>query len=300
MATFRLYPSAPVLTPICLGSSTFGREIDQAAASRLMDRAFERGITLIDTAATYSSGASERIVGAWLESRHPDPAQLSIATKIYPPFTDAAIDAAVAASARRLGLDAIDLLYLHKWDPSAQTPEALSALDRLLQAGRVRSLGVSNFTRDQLRSVLEIQKLLGLHLFRVLQNNNNLALRDVDDALVRLCADHAVAIVTYSPLGAGYLTGKHRGGVAPGSRFDMVPAHQDMYFNPLCEQRLARLATVSARTGLPMGHLALAWAMHRPGVQSVLIGGRDPNHVDQAFAALGFNDPTLFDELGSE
>jgi aryl-alcohol dehydrogenase-like predicted oxidoreductase len=108
-----------------------------------------------------------------------------------------------------------------------------------------------------------------------------------------------VAIVTYSPLGAGYLTGKHRGGVQPGSRFDVAPGHRDVYFNPTCERRLEKLAEVSARTGQPMAHLALAWALHRPGISSVLIGGRGPAHLDQAFAALRLDDPALFAELES-
>ena len=106
-----------------------------------------------------------------------------------------------------------------------------------------------------------------------------------------------VAAMTYSPLGAGFLTGKHRGGVQPGSRFDVAPGHQAIYFKPGPESRLVRLAAVSIRTGHPMAHLSLAWAMHRPGVTSVLIGGRTPVHLDQAFAAFSLDEPALFAEL---
>jgi aryl-alcohol dehydrogenase-like predicted oxidoreductase len=299
MSPFRLYPSAPPISPLCLGSSTFGREIDRTAAFALMDGAVERQINFFDTAATYSAGAAEEIIGAWLASRRPDPAKLMVATKIYPPFTPEAIDQATAASARRLGVETIDLLYLHKWDAGAETPEALTALDGLVKAGRVRSLGVSNFTEPQFRTVLELQKRLGLPAFRLLQNNNNLAVRDVTPELRQLCSDFGVGIVTYSPLGAGFLTGKHRGGVTPGSRFDLVPGHQAVYFKPECERRLARLAEISARTGHPMAHLALSWAMHRSGVVSVLIGGRGPAHLDQAFAALALEAPELWAELES-
>ncbi len=97
------------LSPICLGSSTFGREIDQAAAFTLMDHALARGVRLFDTAATYSAGASESIIGAWLASRHPAPGALAIATKLYPPYTSAAIEAGFAASASRLGRETIEL-----------------------------------------------------------------------------------------------------------------------------------------------------------------------------------------------
>ena len=295
-----LFSGAPALSPICLGGSTFGREINQAACFALMDHAQTKAITLIDTAATYTAGLSEQIVGAWLVSRRPKAGSLMVATKIYPPFTADAIDLAVAASARRLGVEVIDLLYLHKWDPGAETPETLKALDGLLQAGRVRSLGVSNFNAIQLRRVLDLQTVLGLTTFRVLQNASNLAVRDVDAPLRELCSTRGVAIITYSPLGAGFLTGKHRGGVEPGSRFDVAPGHQGVYFNPLCEQRLARLAQVADRKGQVMTQLALAWSLHFPGVASVLVGGRTPSHLDQAFATLALNDPALFAELEAE
>lgn len=299
MTPTHLHPSLPPVSPLCLGGSTFGREIDQAAAFALMDHAVARGITLFDTAATYTAGASEKIVGAWLASRRPAAGSLTVATKIYPPFTPEAIDAAVAASAARLGVTTIDLLYLHKWDAAAETPAALRTLDGLVRSGRVRSLGVSNFTAAQLSKVLALQQQSGLAPFRALQNVNNLAVSEVDPALRDLCAKREVAIITYSPLGAGFLTGKHRGGVQPGSRFDVAPGHQAIYFKPGPESRLDRLAAVAARTGHPMAHLALAWAMHRPGVTSVLVGGRTPAHLDQAFAALALNEPALFAELES-
>lgn len=295
-----LFPDAPALTRICLGGSTFGRENSEAASFALMDHAITRAITLIDTAATYTAGASEQIVGAWLASRRPSPGSLIIASKIYPPYTAAAIDTAVAASARRLGVETIDLLYLHKWDAAAETPEALRALDALVTSGRARALGVSNFTAEQLGRVLARQRQLGLREFRVLQNASNLAVREVDPPLRELCSARGVTIVTYSPLGAGFLTGKHRGGVEPGSRFDVAPGHQAVYFNPTCERRLARLAEVSARTGHPMPHLALAWALHHPGVASVLVGGRAAAQLDQAFAALALDEPALFAELEAE
>jgi aryl-alcohol dehydrogenase-like predicted oxidoreductase len=236
MKIITLYPSAPALSPICLGSSTFAREIDQDAAFALMDHAVAKNLTLIDTAATYSAGRSEQVVGAWLASRRPDPRRLIVATKIYPPYTPEAIDTAVTASAKRLGVAVIDVLYLHKWDPGAETPAAWQALDRLVKSGRVRALGVSNFTTPQLRAALALQREHGLQPLRVLQNNNNLAVRDVDAPLVELCASHQVAIITYSPLGGGFLTGKHRGGVEPGSRFDVAPGHQGVYFHPLQER----------------------------------------------------------------
>ncbi|WP_438479729.1 aldo/keto reductase [Oleiharenicola lentus] len=289
-------PVVPAFSRICLGGATFGREIDQVASFALMDHGVANGVTLFDTAANYSAGESERIIGAWLAAR-PSVKRPGIATKIYPPYTEAQVVSAVAASAARLGIETIDLLYLHKWDETADTPAVLRALDRLVREGRVSRLGASNYTAAQLKRALALQGRLGLKPFQVVQNNHNLAVRTVDDEMRQLCAAHGVAIITYSPLGAGYLTGKHRGGVEAGSRFAVIPGHQDVYFNPLAERRLARLQEVSVRNGLAMTHLALAWALHQRGVASVLIGGRTPAHLDQAFAASRYDDAGVFAEL---
>ncbi|MBM3873408.1 MAG: aldo/keto reductase [Verrucomicrobia bacterium] len=294
-----LYPSAPPLVRIALGSSTFGREIQAEAAFSLMDRARERGVMMFDTAATYTAGASETIMGQWLADRRPDRASLIVATKIYPPYTPAEIDAATAVSAKRLGVDVIDVLYLHKWDAAVTTLETLRALDALVRSGRVRALGASNFNAQQLGDALAAQAAHGLERFRLLQNNNNLAVRDVNEALVSLARDYGVAIVTYSPIAAGFLTGKHRTGVVPGSRFDMAPGHQPIYFAPEPQRRLAQLEALSSLSGQPMANLALAWALNRPGVSTVLIGGRGPHYVDQAFAALAIDDPGLLAALGA-
>ncbi len=282
-----------------LGCATFGREIGPAAAFALLDHAFASGIVLFDTAATYSQGESERILGQWLAAHRRQREQMTVATKLYPPYTPENIRQAAAASAARLGVEVIDLFYLHKWDDTVDTPGALAALDGLVRTGRVRALGASNFTAAQLAPLLARQQAEGFAPFRALQNNHNLAVREVDAPLRDLCARHGLSLVTYSPLGAGFLTGKHRAGVQPGSRFALSPGHQDIYFQPEAKRRMEHLAAVAARTGHSAEHLALAWAMHQPGTGTVLIGGRGPAYIDQALAALAFNDPGLFTELES-
>ncbi|WP_397385452.1 aldo/keto reductase [Prosthecobacter sp.] len=274
-------PAALPVSQIGLGCVTLGREIDEAASCVLLDHALARGVRLFDTAAAYGHGASESILGRWLASRRPS--GITIATKILPPYDR--ID--IAASMQRLGVDQIDLLYLHQWHDSV--PATGPALDELLRSGQVKALGLSNVTLDQL--------LAAGSRFSVVQNNHNLAVSDVSDALRVHCMEHSIALVTYSPLGAGFLTGKHQQGVQSGSRFDLVPGHQDVYFHSGSYRRLATLEAVSARTGHSQAHLALAWALHQPGISSVLIGGRTPAHLDQAFAALNLDEPALFAEL---
>jgi aryl-alcohol dehydrogenase-like predicted oxidoreductase len=285
-----------------LGCVTFGREIDRAAAFAMMDHATARGMYLFDTAAAYGAGASETIVGEWLARGATSLARktVTVSTKILPPYAPTTLSAAIDASLRRLNVATIDVLFLHRWDESAADPATLRALDGLVRSGRVRALGASNFSAAQLESVLMQQTELGLARFRAVQNIHNYAVRGIDAAMRDVCAHHDVSIMTYSPLGAGFLTGKHELGVQRGTRFDIIPGHQDVYFNDLARHRLARLKEVAARSGVPMIQLALAWAVHQPQVATVLVGGRTPAHLDQAVQALTFNAPALLAELDGE
>jgi aryl-alcohol dehydrogenase-like predicted oxidoreductase len=297
MITTVITPARIPVSKIGLGCVTFGREIDEATALQMLDHAHARGITFFDTASAYGQGASELMLGHWMASRRIPATSITIATKILPPYDAAHINTAVDDCRQRLGVDILDLLYLHRWDAAVEKADTLTALDALVHERKVRALGVSNFAQHQLQNALALQQKHKLERFSVVQNNHNLAVRDADAAFRNFCAEHDVAIVTYSPLGAGFLTGKHQRGVQAGSRFEIVPGHQNVYFHDESWQRLARLETVAARSGHSQAHLALAWALHEPGIASVLVGGRTPAHIDQALAAETFNDPALFAEL---
>ncbi|HEY6168495.1 MAG TPA: aldo/keto reductase, partial [Verrucomicrobiae bacterium] len=279
MNTTVITPAALRVSQIGLGCVTFGREIDEAAAHVLLDHAYARGVTVFDTASAYAQGASERILGRWLASRHPADGSVTVATKILPPYEPERIIEAVGESLQRLGVATIDLLYLHRWDATAESPAALAALDGLVRAGKVRALGVSNCNQHQLETALALQQQHGLQRFNVVQNNHNLAVSDVSEGFRQFCAARQIAIVTYSPLGAGFLTGKHQRGVQPGSRFDLVPGHQEVYFHDAAYRRLAQLESVASHTGHTQAHLALAWALHQTGIACVLVGGRTPAHL---------------------
>ncbi len=277
---------ALVLGRIGLGCATFGREIDREAAFAVMDHALARGVTHFDTAAAYGGGQSERIVGDWLASRRPGPGRILVATKIKPPYRPEPIARSIEDSRGRLRVDAIDLLYLHQWSEELADEDALSALDQAVTTGLVRSLGASNLPLNQLEQVLERQDRRGFVRLRALQNNHNFAVRDTDPDLRDRCAREGVAVVTYSPLGAGFLTGKHKTGVEPGSRFDVVPGHQRVYFTDIAWRRLEQLEAASRRTGQSLPALSLTWIFHQPGIDCVLVGGRSPRHLDQALDAL--------------
>ena len=126
---------------------------------------------------------------------------------------------------------------------------------------------------------------------------NNLALRGIDDATRLLCARREIDIVTFSPLGAGFLTGKYDTGVPEGSRFAVIPGHQRLYFTDTARARLARLQSVSARLKIEPTDLALAWALRQPGISTVLVGGRSPAQLDRSARAQKLDLPEVFREL---
>lgn len=266
---------------------TFGREIDESASFALLDHAYEHGIRHFDTAAAYGGGASEQILGRWLASRRP--AGIMIATKAVPPYASATLQASIEQSLRRLGRETVDCFYLHRWDETLGDG-ALDVLDRARQLGLMRRLGISNVTPVALAGTLARQQERALSRFSVLQCNQNYAVSEMDRDMTDVVNAHKIEVVTFSPLGAGFLTGKHRDGVVPGSRFDLVPGHQAIYFQPAAQRRLERLHAVAARCGHAPELLALAWALRQPGVSTVLVGGRTTAHLDQAFAARDFKD----------
>src|SRR5262245_4338005 len=282
----RLGRSNLLVSAIGLGGATFGREIDEPTAFGVLDRALERGITLFDTAEAYSAGQSEEILGRWIASRGARD-RIVLATKVAPALSRERVIASAEASLRRLRSEAIDLFQLHSWDAKTPLEETLEALDTLIRQGKARYVGCSNFAAWQVCKALWRQDARGWARLEAVQPVYNLAMRDLERELLPLCADQQLGVITYSPLGAGFLTGKYReGGPVPGgTRFDIVPGHQDIYFNDASFQAMERVRATAAQPGLPMAQVALAWVVGRPGVTSTLIGARDPAQVDQAFMA---------------
>lgn len=274
------------VSPIGLGCVTFGREIDEAMSFAVLDRARECGITLLDTAAAYHQGASERVIGAWLADRGGRDA-ITVATKVAVPLTRERVIASAEESLRRLRLETIDLFQLHSWDAGTPVEETLEALGALQRAGKIRHAGCSNWTLDHLRAAGGWPGLAGG--MATLQPPYNLVQREIEDGTIGHCVSAGIGILSYSPLAAGFLTGKYRrdGGVPAGTRFEVIPGHQPIYFTERGWRVVGRLRSLADRTGKPMADLALGWVLSRRGVTSVLIGARHPGQVDQAIAAAG-------------
>ncbi len=278
------------VSSISLGCVTFGREIDRDASFAVLDHARERGINCFDTAEAYAAGASETVLGDWLASRGVRD-EIVLATKVAGSLTRERVLASVNESLKRLKTEVIDLFQLHNWDDEVPLEETLAALQSLEEQGKVRFCGVSNWSAWQVAKALLLStgKSTSQAVANVVsvQPPYSLVAREIESDLLPLCCDQGVATLTYSPLGAGFLTGKYRrGGEVPrGTRFDVIPGHQPIYFTDRGFQVVDGLREIAAQEGRTMHDLALAWVLTRPDVTSVLIGAREPAHIDQAFAA---------------
>ncbi len=274
------------VSQIGMGCVTFGREVDQKMSLSILDHAFESGITLFDTAEAYGQGASESVLGDWMASGGVRD-QIVLATKVTGTLTRERIISSADASLKRLRTDRIDLFQTHIWDKRTPMEEILSALTQLVDQGKVRHIGCSNYSSDQLSAALALSTDTGLCRMAVVQPPYNLVQRDIEADLLPLCSSESIGVISYSPLAAGFLTGKYRRGLAvpKGSRFDVIPGHQHIYFTERGYQILEQLDEDSRKTGLSHVQLALSWVLKQPGITSVLVGVRNKAQIDQALAA---------------
>lgn len=309
--------SGIVVSRLGLGCATFGREIDEASSFRIMDAALERGITLFDTAEAYGGGqarqhrrdrmgvedvrevsgemhSSERILGRWLKSRGVR-SRVTVQTKVSANRSRQDVQNALEASLERLQTDYIDLYLFHSYDPAVPLEEGLEALERGEKSGRIRCSGCSNFSAGQLSEALGLSGGKGLPRLKVIQPNYNLVHREIETDLLPLCQRQEVGVVTYSPLGAGFLAGKYtpdQAAIPKGTRFDVIPGHVDVYFQPRSFRVVEQLRRMASRTGHSMVQLAMGWVLNREGVDSVLIGVRKTSHLDNAFQAMEMDFPS--------
>ncbi len=310
---------------IGLGCVTFGREIDEENSVAILDYAVENGLDWLDTAEAYGggnartyrrdvlkvddvretsdvTGSSEIIIGNWMKERGCRD-EVAICSKVSSGNRPENIARALQVSLDRLQVDCIDIYELHSPDESVPIDESLAVLDQAVTDGRIRTVGCSNFNASQLQEALDASARHGYARFEVIQPPYNLADPGAKDELFPLCRREEVGVTSYSPLAAGFLTGKYtpdRNDFPRGSRFDVIPGHADIYFNDRNFRNVERLRALSDSRGLPMVRLAMAWAMGHPDVTSVIVGARHTGHLDNAFEALDLRtDTQLRDEMSS-
>jgi len=291
------------VSEVCFGTMTFGGSggfevmgaVQQADADALLARAIEAGINFIDTADTYSEGASERITGQALKNLGVKRDAVVVATKVFGEMgagpnqrgsSRGHILDAARASLDRLQLDYIDLYQLHGFDPATPLEETLGALNDLVRQGLVRYIGVSNWAAWQIARALGIARLHGLAQFASLQAYYTLAARDVEREIVPMLTGEGLGLLVWSPLAGGLLSGKYgreQMDVQGSRRTAMAfpPVEMDRAYNVIDVLR-----EMAARKQTSVAQLAIAWLLHQPRVTSVLLGTKRIEQLDDNLGAV--------------
>ena len=291
------------VSELCLGAMTFGRETSEEESRQILDCFAEAGGNFIDTANVYGQGASEEILGRWLEDKPRD--EFVIATKVRFAMGQGPnevglsrkhILAELEASLRRLGTDYIDLYQVHCWDQAAPLKETLGTLDNLVRSGRVRYVGASNYAGWQLQKAVDLSRHMGWEPFVCLQALYNLLDRDIELELLPVCQNEGLGVMCWSPLRGGWLTGRYRRDMAPpeGSRVQAATERGwseawEAYDNEHTWGVLDALYSVAKESGRRPAQVALNWLLQQPGVTSPIVGARTLEQLESNLESSGWS-----------
>jgi aryl-alcohol dehydrogenase-like predicted oxidoreductase len=282
------------VSEICLGTwTTFGGSLAEEDAIALVDAAFENGINFFDTANVYSEGRSEEVLGRALATRPRD--SYVVATKVFGTAPDGGrglsreqILKQIDASLARLGMDYVDLYQCHSYDHAVPVEEQLGALTEVVEAGKARYIGVSNWSGAQIRNAVDLAREHGFAKIVSSQPEYSLLLRDPEEDVIPASRENGVSQIVYSPLAQGVLTGKYAPGEGAGEGTRAAARSQWMeLYNDDVLARVQRLRPIAAGLGCSMAQLALAWILRESNVASAIIGASRPEQVRDNAAASG-------------
>ncbi len=289
-----------------LGTMTFGAETDEEGSHAQLDAFVEAGGNLVDTADVYTAGASESIIGSWLAKRPADVRDSVVLTTkgrfpMGPDVNDLGLSRrhlqrALDDSLRRLGVDCVDMYQVHSWDPITPLEETLGTLDDMVRAGKVRYIGLSNFTGWQVQKTVATARAHGWELPVTLQPQYNLLVRELEWEIVPSCLDAGLGLLPWSPLGGGWLTGKYEKDARPtgATRLGEDPNRGvEAYDRRSTQQRtwdvVEAVRDVAKARGVTMAQVALAWVVDRPAVTSVILGARTMEQLEDNLGAAGLH-----------
>ncbi len=283
---------------------TFGLQCDEPTSNDILDAAWEKGLTFLDTADVYplgggleTVGATEEIIGRWMAGRG-NRDQVFLATKCRGRMGEGHndqglsrfhIQRAVDASLRRLGTDVIDLYQVHFLDQHTPIDETLRALDDLVRDGKVRYIGCSNFPAWQLMRALGVSERVGLERFQCVQPRYNMLYREIETELLPLCDEEKVGVIVYNPIAGGVLSGKYKAGSAPeeGTRFTLgrsAEMYQERYWKEEQLRAVDELSAAVEARGLHMASVAVAWTLAQQAITSAIIGASRVDQLDATVA----------------
>ena len=293
-----------LVTEFALGTMTFGQEAGEQAAGQILDQYVESGGNLIDTADVYPpvgpKGTSEEIIGRWLKRNPAKRDTIVLATKCRGRMDDSGnseglsrrwIIRACEMSLRRLQTDCIDLYQAHQWDPATPIEETLGAFDILVRSGKVRYIGVSNFTGWQLERTVLTARHMGVSAPVSLQPQYNMLAREIEWELVPACLESGLSIIPWGPLGQGWLSGKYRrdAGPAGATRLGEDPNRGLEAYPRRNVERTWRIVqaveAVASEIGARPAQVALRWLADRPGVTAPLLGARTADQISDNLKA---------------
>lgn len=271
---------------LSVGVMNFGKRTPPPEAERVVRRAIERGLRVFDTANVYGGGESERILGRILGKDRKD---VSIATKVglagMPAKTEglsgAVIAKAIDESLARLGTDYVDVYYLHAPDPNVPIEETLDAMKRVLDSGKARAWGVSNYASWQILQIDQLADARGMPRPAMSQVLYNVLIRQLEVEYFKFTREFPIHTTVYNPLAGGLLAGGHkREEIRKGSRFDNNGMYQRRYWSQRFFDWVEQIGAIAREEGLSLLELSYAWVANRPGVDSVLLGPGDVAQLD--------------------
>ncbi len=295
MVKRKLGSSTLEVSVVGLGGNNFGGRIDFAATGRVVHKAIDLGINLIDTADSYGDkGGSEEWLGRILGEKRK---QIVLATKFGLPMDGELGGAsrryimhAVEASLKRLNTHWIDLYQLHRPDPQTPIEETLRALDDLIQQGKVRFIGCSNLSAQQVAEAQATAQQHGLSAFVSCQDEYSMLVRNVERELVPTAKALGLGLLPYFPLASGLLSGKYKRGASlpPGSRLSKIARHAQRFASERNWRIVGELEAFAARRGHTLLELAFSWLLRDEVVASVIAGATTPQQVEQNVRAAGW------------
>ena len=290
------------VSEICLGTwTTFGGSLDEEEAGALVDAAFDAGINFFDTANTYSEGRSEEVLGRALVDRPRD--SYVLATKVRASAPDGGRGVSreqvlhqIDQSLERLGADFVDLYQCHWWDEDVPLAETLEAMTEIVEAGKVRYVGCSNWTGEQIQEAVDLAREQGYVKLVSSQPEYSLLHREPEADVIPASEANGISQVVYSPLAQGVLSGKYLPGEAAGEGTRASARSEWMEFlEDDVLERVQRLRPIAEGLGITTAQLALAWILREPNVASAIVGASRPEQLRDNAAASGIelDDATL-------